>query len=142
MVLSVIKKTFKGFGWQLHHWVMLDNHYHLLGQSCEGKDLSEIFRRIHGGTSGFIRKTTKCELPVWWNYWDYCPRNEKDYRTRMNYLFHNPAKHGYVTNLQNYPFSSFHQAFTELGRAHLVRQFQDYPEYKTLILHEAEDDDF
>ena len=60
----------------------------------------------------------------------------------MNYLFYNPAKHGYVKNLKDYEFSSFHQAFTTLGREHLARQFYQFPEYKTLILREAEDDDF
>jgi putative transposase len=33
----MLSETFKGVfqrdHWQLHHWVILDNHYHLLGQS-------------------------------------------------------------------------------------------------------------
>lgn len=141
-LLTCIRETFQDSGWQLHHWVVLDNHYHLLGQSRNGKDLSEIFRRIHGGSSKIIRDATSCELPVWWNYWDYCPRNERQYFTRMNYLFYNPAKHGYVTNLQDYEFSSFHQTFATLGRERLARQFHEFSEYKTLTLCEAEDDSF
>ena len=101
--------------------------------------MTEIFRRIHGSSSGMIHNASRCELPVWWNYWDYCPRNEQEYLTRMNYLFYNPAKHGYVTNLQEYAFSSFHQAFAALGRERLARQFQAHPDYKTLALEEADD---
>ncbi len=141
-LLTIIQKNFQDFGWQLEHWVILDNHYHLLGQSRKGKDLSEMFRRIHGGSSTLIREATGCELPVWWNFWDYCPRNERQYLTRMNYLFYNPAKHGYVTNLREYGFSSFHQAFAALGRERLARQFRECPDYKTLVLREAENDDF
>ena len=140
--LNIMQHIFQEYGWQLQHWVILDNHYHLLGQSRQGKDLSEVFRRIHGSSSLIIRETTHCEQPVWWNYWDYCPRNERQYYVRMNYLFYNPAKHGYVSKLQEYPFSSFHRAFAELGREQMAKQFREYPDYKTLILREAENDDF
>ena len=140
--MTRIQATFQEFEWRLYHWVILDNHYHLLGQSRKGKDLSEILRRIHGETGKIIRAIANCELPVWWNYWVYCPRNERQYFMRMNYLFYNPAKHGYVTNLQDYEFSSFHQAFATLGRERLSRQFYEFSEYKTLTLREAEDDDF
>lgn len=141
-LLNLIQSMFQEYQWQLHHWVILDNHYHLLGQSRHGRDLSEIFRRIHGGSSKIIRQITQCEKPVWWNYWDYCPRNECQYFTRINYLLHNPVKHHYVKDLHEYEFSSFHQTFAKLGREQLARQFQEYPEYKTLILYEAEKDDF
>jgi len=52
------------------------------------------------------------------------------------------VKHNYVSSLRDYVFSSFHQSFMELGREHLARQFREYPGYKTLVLHEAHDDDF
>jgi len=28
-LLTLIKQTFQAKGWQLHHWVILNNHYHL-----------------------------------------------------------------------------------------------------------------
>jgi len=120
----------------------LDNHYHLMGKSRRGKDLSAIFQSIHSRFAIEIHQTTHCEKPVWWNYWDYCPRNEEDYMTRLNYLFYNPIKHGYVNDLKEYAFSSFHAQLEELGRAQLVRQFRDYPNYKKLVLCEAKEDDF
>ena len=141
-LLELIQKYFEKYGWELHHWVVLDNHYHVLGKSQEGKHLTNIFQVVHSQSAISIRRITDCEKPVWWNYWDYCPRNEKEYWIRCNYLLNNPIKHGYVTNLQDYPFSSFHNLFGDKGRESLVKQFQDYPEYKTLILHEAQKDDF
>jgi len=141
-LLGQFQEFFQLYEWELNHWVILDNHYHLIGQSRRGKDLKSIFRGAHSKTAIFVRNLTPCEKPVWWNYWDYCPRDEKDYMIRLNYLLANPVKHGYVTNLQDYPFSSFHTLFREVGREKLVRQFQDYSDYKHLILHEAEKDDF
>lgn len=83
----------------------------------------------------FIEATV---LPVWWNYWDYCPRNEKDYMIRLNYLYHNPIKHGYVASLHDYLFSSFHQELKIKGHDTMVTQFKNYPDYKTILI---DDDD-
>ncbi|GAK58025.1 hypothetical protein U27_04998 [Candidatus Vecturithrix granuli] len=141
-LLDFIKTYFAQYQWELHHWVILDNHYHLLGKSAGGTDLPAIFQAIHSCSAKVIRQTTNCAKPVWWNYWDYCPRDETGYMTRLNYLLYNPVRHGYVTDLHQYSFSTFHKLFAEQGRSQLVKQFQDYPDYKKLILTEAEEDDF
>jgi putative transposase len=116
--------------WLLKDWVILDNHYHLLVISHKAKDMPKIFRKIHGLSARFIQTQTPCDLPIWWNYWDYCPRDETDYSVRLNYLFFNPIKHGYVNNLKDYRFSSFHQFMEKQGRKFLVNQFKNYSDYK------------
>jgi putative transposase len=93
-LLKTIQDCFWEKNWILNDWVILDNHYHLLGVSDKGDDLSSIFRRIHGISSHVIQAYCSCESPVWWNFWDYCPRDEKDYLVRLNYLLNNPIKHG------------------------------------------------
>lgn len=141
-LLELIRDFFGRHDWELHHWVVLDNHYHLLGKSRRGRDLPRIMRAIHSRSALDIRRATTGAKPIWWNYWDYCPRNQKEYLTRLNYLLNNPIKHGYVTSLYDYPFSSFSTIFAELGRDALAAQFRAYPDYKSLVLTEAEDDDF
>jgi putative transposase len=141
-LLDLIQTYFTQYNWELHHWVILDNHYHILGRSRKGTDLTSIFRSIHSRSAISIRQTTHCAKPVWWNYWDYCPRNEVDYIIRLNYLLMNPIKHEYVNDLHDWPFSSFHTLFAEKGRQQLVKQFRNYPQYRTLILNEVYDDDF
>ncbi|KJV06456.1 REP-associated tyrosine transposase [Methylocucumis oryzae] len=138
-LLNAIKYNFQRHHWALHHWVILDNHYHLLGQSPIGQDLPKIMTKIHGQSGYHIKQTTQTQQRTWWNYWDYCPRDEKDYLTRLNYLLMNPIKHGYTNNLNDYPFSSFHQHLAETGREKLIRQFKDHTDYNNLILLE---DDF
>lgn len=141
-IIELIQNYFEKYEWELHHWVILDNHYHLLGKSNRGRHLSFIFRAIHSQMALVIRAATACETPVWWNYWDYCPRDEAHYMIRLNYLLINPLKHGAAANLHDYPFSSFHQLLAGMGRSRLVEQMERYPDYKQLILHEAHDDDF
>lgn len=138
-LLNSIKHYFDYYQWALHHWVILDNHYHLLGQSQKGKDLVNIMTQIHSVSGYHIKQATQTQQRIWWNYWDYCPRDEKDYLVRLNYLLINPIKHGYTNNLNDYPFSSFHQSLAEKGREQLMKQFKDHTEHKKLILPE---DDF
>jgi putative transposase len=141
-VLELIQKYFAQYRWTLEHWVLLNNHYHLLGRSMRGADLTAIFQAIHSCAAIEIRQRTQCPKPIWWNFWDYCPRDDAGDFTRLNYLLNNPVKHGYVSDLHQYPFSSFHTILGLLGRDQLVKQFRDYPDYKTLILTEAQNDDF
>lgn len=131
-LLGVIENTLNQFAWEFLHWVILDNHYHLLAKSANGNDFPDIMRKIHSVSGFYIKQATQAERPVWWNYWDYCPRDEVDYFKRLNYLFNNPIKHGYVTGLNDYPFSSFHRYLAEQGRERLVRQFKKYGGYQEL----------
>ena len=138
-LFELIKWYFEKYNWELHHWVILNNHYHILGKSRKGEDLPLIIQGIHRESAKKIQKENNVGRPVWWNYWDYCPRNEKDYLTRMNYLLYNPVKHGYTNNLNHYLFSSFHDLLTKVGRERLVRQFREFPAYKSMVLLENAD---
>lgn len=135
-LIKTIHESFAKQNWLLKDWVVLDNHYHLLAISDKGADLTKIITQIHTLSSQQICAAMKAEKPVWWNYWDYCPRNERDYYIRQNYLYNNPVKHGLVTHLLDYPYSSFHEAFNSQGREALIKQFRHYPEYKGLELAE------
>jgi putative transposase len=135
-LITTIQISFASKNWLLKDWVILDNHYHLLAISDKGKDLSKIMGKIHTQSAQYIYTETHAEKPIWWNYWDYCPRDEKDYFIRLNYLFNNPVKHGLVTNLIDYPYSSFHIMLEKQGRETLINQFKQYPDYKTLQLDE------
>ena len=42
LLLTCIKSAFVRYEWELHHWVILDSHYHLLGKSRNGQDLTKI----------------------------------------------------------------------------------------------------
>ena len=70
-LLATIQKSFTEKSWQLNAWVILDNHYHLMATSRQGKDLSKIIGKIHMLSAQFIRSKLEAEKPIWWNYWDY-----------------------------------------------------------------------
>jgi putative transposase len=137
-LVECIKNAVERHDWTLDHWVVLENHYHLLVQSRLGADLPDVIRAIHGSSAVGIRARTGCALPVWYNYWDYCPRHEGDWYRHLNYLLWNPIKHDYVRDLRDWPDSSFHALLATEGRERLVAQFRAYPDFRELDV----DDDY
>ena len=99
LLLERMERYFLREQWELCHWVILDTHYHLICQSRQGSALPRIMQNIHSSVAPIIRQKTGCSPPVWWNYWDYCLRNERELMIRMTYLLYNPVKHGYTNNL-------------------------------------------
>ncbi len=39
---------------------------------------------------------------------EYTIRDNLDYASHMDYLHYNPVKHGHVTQVKDWPYSSFH----------------------------------
>lgn len=118
-LLLAILKGCQRYGWKLEEWVILDNHYHLILESPEDADsLSHLINAIHKFTSIWIRKNKVIDNPekLFHNYWDSCISYERSYFVRMNYVYFNPVKHGYVSHPKDYGFGSYcyrYQKFPE-----------------------------
>jgi REP-associated tyrosine transposase len=41
--------------------------------------------------------------------WEHAIRDQDDYARHMDYLHFNPVKHGYVTAVAQWPYSTFHR---------------------------------
>ena len=73
------------YGVDLKAWVILDTHYHILSHLAEGDKLSRFFQRLHAKTATtFNQWDRQIGRQVWWNYWDWCIRNDRDYWTHFN----------------------------------------------------------
>jgi putative transposase len=138
-VRDQLKASVAEFYVQLPAWVILDNHYHILGKSHVGQDLARLFGRLHGRTAFELngRDGTRGRQ-VWHNYWDTCIRTEADYWTRFNYIHHNPVKHGYVGHMEDWLFSSYCYYLEHKGNDWLIDAFQQYP----IVDFTDSDDDF
>jgi len=126
------------FGITLKAWVILDDHYHLLLKTREGKALSRFFGRLHGTTSRQLNLWDDVlGRQVWHNYWDTCIRTEADLWVRFNYIHNNPVKHGYVTHPRDWEFSSYQYYLREKGEEWLEDCWSRYP-----VIDYIEGDDF
>jgi putative transposase len=126
-MLKKIKEFFLLFKYELYAWVILINHYHVLFKTKQGKDLSKCMGKIH---AGFTFETNRAERQsgrkIWQNYWDRCIRSEKDFWIHMNYIHHNPVKHGHVLKMEDYEFSSYGYWLKKNGPDWMWSLFQQY----------------
>lgn len=107
-VQQTMEKWFSYFDWQLHAWIILGNHYHLIAKAELAKDMPTIMIRMHSGSATLLNQLDGTPgRQVWWNYWDTCIRDENDCESRMAYIYWNAVKHGIVAEPNNYPWSSF-----------------------------------
>ncbi|MEE4310663.1 MAG: transposase, partial [candidate division KSB1 bacterium] len=94
--------------WELYEWVVLDNHYHLLVKIKHAKDVSVFINSLHRTSAYHIKKYLKLNVDrFWYQYWDRCIRDEKQFYETAMYIVYNPLKHEYVSNMSEYAFSSY-----------------------------------
>ena len=56
-------------------------------------------------------RRSRGERGIWQRrYWEHTIRNDQDYAIHMDYIHFNPVKHGLVTEVAAWPFSSFHKS--------------------------------
>jgi len=129
LLLSLITAC-KHYRWELEDWVILDNHYHIMLNAPEGEiNLSKFVAEYHKFVALFIKKNnseTIHLLKIFNNYWDTCITYETSYYARLNYIFYNPVKHGYVQNAEDYKWGSFYIRYRE-ERDYIEKLQKEFP---------------
>lgn len=110
-------KTAKPF--YIDAWVVLPEHMHTIWTLPEGdEDFSGRWKMIKTLFSKGLLvderrspvRIKRGERGIWQRrYWEHCIRDERDYENHMDYLHFNPVKHGWVTKVSDWPYSSFHR---------------------------------
>ena len=60
-------------------------------------------------------KIARRERGLWQRrYWEHAIRHDADLERHVDYIHFNPVKHGYVSQVRDWPFSTFHR-FVERG---------------------------
>ena len=109
-------------------YVLLPDHLHVIWQLPRGdcdystrwKRIKEEFttRFLDSGASEGLRSDTmlaRGERGVWQRrFWEHTIENESDLERCANYVHWNPKKHGYVSAVRDWPWSTFHQ-FVKAG---------------------------
>jgi len=121
----------KIYRWQIIAWVVLYNHYHAIVQSpaCPG-NLSRFVNSYHKYTARKWNQEDGMQgRKVWWNYWDTCIRSERDYYSRLRYVFWNPFKHGLVERPEDYEFSNYSAYGSADADFTGITEVNDVPEF-------------
>jgi putative transposase len=95
---------------QIDAWVVLPDHMHCVWTLPEyDADYAGRWRAIKTGYTYALRRLGYCQ-PVWQaRYWEHTIRDERDFAVHIDYVHLNPYKHGHVTRVRDWPYSSFHR---------------------------------
>ncbi len=109
-------------------WVFLPNHYHVLLEAEDLRIISETLRLLHSRVATAINgRHHQRGRRVWYRYTDRLIRNESHYWATVNYIHFNPVKHGYVDQIEDWPWSSIHEYLETQGRDWATRLWKAYP---------------
>ena len=99
--------------------VVLPDHLHCIWTLPEGDcDYAKRWALIKIYFSKKLPKTErvnasraqKGERGIWQRrFWEHVIRDERDYLNHIEYIHNNPIKHGYVSNAQDWPYSTIHK---------------------------------
>lgn len=116
---QAIKHTRNKYPFRIHGWIVLPDHMHCIIQLPQDvNDLSMPLRLIKSRFSRSIQQSPhltssqqkRNERGIWQRrFWEHLIRDEGDYTAHMDYIHYNPVKHGLVTNVIDWPYSTFHR---------------------------------
>jgi REP-associated tyrosine transposase len=99
--------------------VVLPDHLHSVWTMPEGNaDFATRWRQIKSAFSRNLSsdepisasRVAKGERGIWQRrYWEHTIRDEDDFARHIDYIHINPVKHGLVTVVRDWPYSSFHR---------------------------------
>lgn len=153
--IEVFKNSIDKFKISMFAWVLLANHYHLLfkiknnslaavnpdkdlvwsdtrkGVTEKTEKLSNFINYLHSITSLKLNRLDNISgRKIWYQYWDHCIRDDKDFFKRFNYIHNNPIKHKIVINIEEiskYKYSSFNTWIKKKGKEWIYSSFEEYP---------------
>ena len=115
---DVMNKVKKQYLFKIDAIVVLPDHMHAIWTLPENDNnfakrwmliKSAFSRQIPEGERINKSRASKGERGIWQRrFWEHLIRDERDYEQHVNYIHFNPVKHGYVENVCDWPYSSFH----------------------------------
>jgi putative transposase len=108
-------------------WVILPNHYHIL-LSVDLEILREHLTKIHKYTARqWNGQDAQPGRRVWFRFSDRRIRSDGHFYASVNYIHHNPVKHGHVESPTGWTASGVHYWAEEYGLNYLRTLWRDYP---------------
>jgi putative transposase len=108
-------------------WCFLPNHYHALVETSNILGLLQRIGQLHGRTSFAWNGEEGCRgRKAFHRAAETRIKNGRHYFAALNYIHHNPVRHGYVERWTDWPWSSAMDYLQKLGREALTRMWQDF----------------
>ena len=112
---------------EVHAWVILPNHYHLLA-TANLAQFRQWVRLFHSRLAkDWNREDAAKGRQVWYRFQDRQIRGVRHYFASLNYIHANPSKHGCVAKATEWPHSSLHEYLAKYGQDVLADLWREYP---------------
>jgi putative transposase len=93
--------------YQLHEFVVMPNHFHLLMTPGGTTTLEKAVQLIKGGSSHEIHVRRGNKMEIWQTgFHDWTIRGGEDYRAKVRYIHMNPVQARLVEKPEDWPFGS------------------------------------
>jgi putative transposase len=121
-------KTFTDCSTAVSSWCVLPNHYHALIETQNILKVLHSLGRFHGRLAfQWNREDTKHGRKVFHGAVERSMRSERHYWATLNYVHHNPVRHGYVKRWQDWPWSSASEFIAHHGPEETKKIWKEYP---------------
>jgi putative transposase len=123
LVYALATKASKTFA-----WCVLPNHYHALVEAQDVKALLRELGQLHGRTSHTWNGEDKARgRKIFFRAVERAMRPDRHYWATLNYIHHNPVRHGYFERWTDWPWSSATQYLEQTDPEEAKRIWHDYP---------------
>lgn len=110
---------------EVYAYALMGNHFHLLINVISG-DIGDFIQRVISGYVGYFNKKYRRDGHLFKDRFKSEPCETMDYfHILLGYVHNNPIKHGFVTNLDDYHFTSW-QEYTCPAKAEIKVSNVDY----------------
>jgi putative transposase len=120
---EVVQEVRREYPFAIDAWVLLPDHTHCVWTLPEGdsdyskrwglikarysKQTNELFKREEWMNKSKIKHR---ESTIWQRrFWEHSIRDQNDFNRHIDYVYWNPVKHGYVSRVADWQYSTFHR---------------------------------
>jgi REP element-mobilizing transposase RayT len=105
--LEILKRTKDRYGYLLHAYVLMGNHYHLLIETPKA-NLSQIMQNINTSYTVYVNRRYRRWGHLFQGRFKAIVVNKEDYLLRLSRYIHlNPVKSGMVTSPKDYRWTNY-----------------------------------
>ena len=109
-------------------WVVMPNHYHLLVSCGDILGLLHVLGRLHGRISHqWNGEDGQRGRQIWCKAAETAMKSERHACVTLNYIDHNPVKHGVCTKWREWPYSSATSWLERIGHEEAAAFWAEYP---------------
>ncbi len=106
--MALLFSCAREYGWELHAWAILSNHYHFVASSPGNPaNLKTMLSKLHTMSAREFNRQDQAEgRKVWYQYFDTHITFQPSYYARLKYVSQNPVHHGVALRAENYRWCS------------------------------------